>query len=307
MIRQQAFNQTGNKMLKGGLHCHTTRSDGKGSPEEVIRMHAQNGYDFLALTDHRQYNYQNFAPETDIVIVPGMELDGNLPERGVHCYHTVCIGPDQAHGNGFVQDQRFDSLKVTCQEEYQPLLDMAHENGNMTIYCHPEWSNTPACEFDRLEGNFAMEIWNSGCVIECEMDDDAAGWDELLRQGRKIYGVATDDGHAMSHHCVGWVRVNAERNLNSILKALKDGAFYASTGPEIYDFYVDDGKAVVKCSPVDRVRFHYGYAPTRIVDGQGEVIEKAEFEVPEYYTYIRAVVIDEEGRKAWTNPIFLKN
>lgn len=307
MIRQQAFNQTGNKMLKGGLHCHTTRSDGKGSPEEVIRLHVQNGYDFLALTDHRYYNYQNFAPETDIVIVPGMELDGNLPDRGVHCYHTVCIGPAKESGNGFNQDQRFDSLKVSCQEEYQPLLDMAHENGNMTIYCHPEWSNTPSSEYDRLEGNFAMEIWNSGCVIECEMDDDAAGWDELLRQGKKIYGVATDDGHAMSHHCVGWVNVNAERNLESILKALKDGAFYASTGPEIYDFYVEDGKAVVKCSPVDRIRFHYGFAPTRIVDGNGELIECAEFNVPEYYAYIRAVVIDEEGRKAWTNPIFLKD
>ncbi len=307
MIRQQAFNQTGNKMLKGGLHCHTTRSDGKGTPEDVIRLHVQNGYDFLALTDHRFYNYENFAPETDIVIVPGMELDGNLPDRGVHCYHTVCIGPAKDKGNGFNQDQRFDSLKVTSQEEYQPLLDMVHENGNMTIYCHPEWSNTPSHEFDRLKGNIAMEIWNSGCVIENEEDADAACWDDLLRHGQRIWGVATDDGHAMSHHCVGWVRVNAERNLESILTALKDGAFYASTGPEIYDFYVEDGKAVVKCSPVDRVRFHYGFAPTRIKDGNGELIEGAEFAVPEYYTYIRASVIDEEGRKAWTNPIFLKD
>ena len=307
MIRQQAFNQTGNKMLKGGLHCHTTRSDGKGAPDEVIRLHVQNGYDFLALTDHRYYNYENFAPEADIVIVPGMELDGNLPDRGVHCYHTVCIGPTKDKGNGFDQDQRFDSLKVTSQEEYQPLLDMVHENGNMTIYCHPEWSNTPSHEFDRLKGNIAMEIWNSGCVIENEEDADAACWDDLLRQGQKIWGVATDDGHAMSHHCNGWVRVNAQRNLESILAALKDGAFYASTGPEIYDFYVEDGKAVVKCSPVDRVRFHYGFAPTRIKDGNGELIEGAEFAVPEYYTYIRASVIDDEGRKAWTNPIFLKD
>lgn len=307
MIRQQAFNQTGNKMLKGGLHCHTTRSDGKGAPDEVIRLHVQNGYDFLALTDHRYYNYENFAPEQDIIIVPGMELDGNLPERGVHCYHTVCIGPAKDKGNGFDQDQRFDSLKVTCQEEYQPLLDMAHENGNLTFYCHPEWSNTPAREFERLEGNFAMEIWNSGCVIECEQDDDAAYWDELLRQGKKIYGVATDDGHAMYQHCMGWVRVNAERNLDSILEALKNGAFYASTGPEIYDFYVENGKAVVKCSPADRVRFHYGYAPTRIKDGNGEPIECIEFDVPDYYTYIRAVVVDEDGRQAWTNPIFLKD
>ena len=72
------FAQPVGKLLKGGLHCHTTRSDGKGSPEEVIRMHAENGYDFLALTDHRYYNYVNYAPETGITIIPGMEMDGGI-------------------------------------------------------------------------------------------------------------------------------------------------------------------------------------------------------------------------------------
>ena len=49
MIRQGAFvGAKDKKMLKGGLHCHTTRSDGRGTPEEVIRMHAEHGYDFLA-------------------------------------------------------------------------------------------------------------------------------------------------------------------------------------------------------------------------------------------------------------------
>ena len=34
MLRQSAF--TGDRpLLKGALHCHTTRSDGKGTPEEV--------------------------------------------------------------------------------------------------------------------------------------------------------------------------------------------------------------------------------------------------------------------------------
>ena len=72
-MQQQAF--TGkNRMLKGGLHCHTTRSDGKGTPEEVIAKHVQNGYDFLALTDHRKYNLKNFT-NLPITIVPGVEID----------------------------------------------------------------------------------------------------------------------------------------------------------------------------------------------------------------------------------------
>lgn len=304
MIRQQAFELTGNAMLKGGLHCHTTRSDGQGSPEEVIRLYARNGYDFLALTDHRVYNYRNFAPETGLLIVPGMEMDRNLPERGVHCFHTVCIGPSQENGNGFLQDQRFESGTVRDQHEYQPVLDWIHQNGNMTIYCHPEWSNTPAVEFEQMRGNFAMEIWNSGCAINNDEDTDAACWDDLLLKGQRIFGVASDDGHPMSDHCHGWVRVNARRELGEILTALKNGAFYASCGPEIYDFYIEDGRAVVRCSAVAKIRFHYGYAPTHIVRGEG--IESAEFKVPEHYAYLRASVVDAQGRKAWTNPIFLR-
>ena len=85
MLRQAAF-EGENALLKGGLHCHTTRSDGKGTPEEVIAMHAQHGYDFLALTDHRIYNYKDYLPESGVLIIPGMEFDRtitNLP----YCMH----------------------------------------------------------------------------------------------------------------------------------------------------------------------------------------------------------------------------
>lgn len=50
-IQQAAF-AAERPFLKGALHVHTTRSDGQDSPEDVIRLHRQNGYDFMALTDH---------------------------------------------------------------------------------------------------------------------------------------------------------------------------------------------------------------------------------------------------------------
>ena len=40
--------------FKGNLHCHTTESDGKLSPDEVVALYRDLGYDFLALTDHRR-------------------------------------------------------------------------------------------------------------------------------------------------------------------------------------------------------------------------------------------------------------
>ena len=307
MIRQAAFIDD-NKMLKGGLHCHTTRSDGSCTPEEVMILHKENGYDFLAITDHRRYNHVNFAPETGLTIIPGMEFDNSnsIPCRhGFRTYHTVCIGPSQEDGNGFAHEERVPSVNAPDQQTYQVFLDEIHAKKNLTIYCHPEWSSTPARYFDKLKGNFAMEIWNSGCVIDNDMDKDAAYWDELLGQGIRIFGVATDDGHPIYHHCKGWVMVNAENNVNAILKALEDGAFYSSTGPEIYDFYVKDGKAVVECSPAAMIRLHSDCHPTRLCqDTEGKPVTRAEFEITNY-DYVRITVIDEQGRHAWTNPIFL--
>ena len=307
MIRQAAF-IADNKMLKGGLHCHTTRSDGSCTPEETMRLHKENGYDFLAITDHRIYNYTNFAPETGITVIPGMEFDNgsSIPcPHGFRTYHTVCIGPTKEDGNGFGPDEVVSSANAPTQETYQPFLDEIHAKKNLTIYCHPEWSSTPARYFEKLKGNFAMEIWNSGCVIDNDMDKDAAYWDELLGQGIRIFGVATDDGHPIHHHCKGWVMVNAENNVRSILNALESGAFYSSTGPEIYDFYVKDGKAVIECSPVKMIRLHCDCHPTRLCQNpDGKPITRAEFDVSDY-PYARITIIDEQGHHAWTNPIFL--
>ena len=305
MIRQGAFEKNG-EFQKGALHCHTTRSDGAGSPEDVIRLHIENGYSFMSLTDHRIYNYKNYAPDTGIVIIPGMEFDSTFyVGQGFRCFHTVSIGPKKEDGNGFDNDQRFDSGKSKNQEEYQPYLDWLHENNNMTIYCHPEWSSTPARYFEKLKGNFAMEIWNSGCVIENDADKDAAYWDELLGQGQRIFGVAVDDGHAMNHHCKGWVQVKADKDVNSILAALKNGEFYSSCGPEIYDFYVEDDTAYIECSPCSVIKFISDCHPPRVAWSDKGDRTSAHIKLGGLCDYLRVSVKDSAGRLAWTNPIFI--
>lgn len=307
MKRQEAFvNQK--QMLKGGLHCHTTRSDGDGTPEEVIRLHKENGYDFLALTDHRIYNFKNFAEDVDITIIPGMEFDNTIDRKnGFRTFHEVYIGPDD-ETNGYSQDEELPRGEEPNQEAFQKLLDEAHEKNNLTIYCHPQWSSTPTRYFDKLKGNFAFEIWNSGCAIENDMDtDNGAYWDELLGMGNRIFAVATDDGHAMYQHCNGWVMVNAENNVKEILKALENGAFYSSCGPVIKDFYVDDeGFAHIEASECEKIIFQCDKHPSRMVVATDGPLEGAKWNLKDDYDYIRVTVVDKEGRKAWTNPIFLK-
>jgi len=39
-------------MRKIEMHCHSTRSDGKNTPQEVLQEGVRQKLDFLALTDH---------------------------------------------------------------------------------------------------------------------------------------------------------------------------------------------------------------------------------------------------------------
>ena len=302
MIRQSAF--TGeNKLLKGGIHCHTTRSDGPVSAEETIRIHAQQNYDFLAITDHRKYNFENTAPDTDVLIIPGMEIDATFDrEIGFRTYHTVCLGPDD-ETNGFTQDEEFFCKDVKTQEDFQKYLDIVHAKNNITFYCHPEWSGTPPRYFDKLKGFFAMEIWNSGGADENFMDTNALYWDDMLGMGHKLWGVAVDDGHQVHHHGVGWVMVNAEKDVKSILRALTEGSFYSSCGPVIKDFYVDNDRVYIDTEgEVEKIWFCADAHPNK----QFTNTDHAEADLRDDYVYVRAVVMDKEGRRAWTNPIYVK-
>ena len=40
-----------------------------------------------------------------------------------------------------------------------------------------------------------------------------------------------------------------------ILEAIKDGSFYASSGPLFHDFYVEEGVAHVTCEPCQDIYF----------------------------------------------------
>lgn len=306
-IQQVAFAK-GKAFLKGALHVHTTRSDGMGTPEEVIRLHHENGYDFMALTDHNIVNHINHA-DVPMTMLSGIERDLRLPGRKYdkpHCVHVVGVGvPNDPAAPG--QDvYPGHAGNGECGADAQPMIDDMHRWGMKTIYAHPEWSGTTYQDFGMLQGNFAMEVWNTGCAIENGLDMNAPYWDEALDAGQIIWGVATDDGHPMEQHGKGWVMVAADNDAESILSALEEGAFYASCGPVIKDFYVEDGVAHVACSSVKAIQFislRHPLPCRRDPDGN---MTHAECKLPEGLKYIRASVVDAEGNRAWTNPIFLR-
>ena len=153
-----------------------------------------------------------------------------------------------------------------------------------------------------------MEICNTSSATE-GTDVDAACWDELLGMGKKIFGVATDDGHSMSDHCKGWVMVNSENKIDSILDALERGDFYSSTGPEIYDFYIgDDNRAHIKCEGVQKIYFISDCHPNQYAKAEDDTLTEASADMNYCggYKYIRAAIYKKDGSRAWTNPIWIE-
>ena len=100
-----------------------------------------------------------------------------------------------------------------------------------------------------------------------------------------------------------------KKTCGDILRALREGAFYASTGPEIYDFYIDDNKvAHVKCSPCATVKFFCSRVTKLLRSEDGSPITEMAMECPvrDDLFYLRVEVTDADGHVAWSNPIFLE-
>lgn len=128
----------------------------------------------------------------------------------------------------------------------------------------------------------------------------------LLRHGKRVFVTASDDVHVSGDLFGGWVWVKAaQRSSQAVINALFAGAFYASSGPIIHDFGMDEDKAFVSCSDCQEIHF-VTYPPRgeSFFAETGAPLAEASHTLTGREAYVRAVCVDAEGRSAWTNPIF---
>ncbi len=97
----------------------------------------------------------------------------------------------------------------------------------------------------------------------------------------------------------------SELTIDAIFEAIRNGMFYASTGPEIKNLVIDDDEIRVDTSLVKSIAFcGYDSQGKKFYRQDGGLIESACFKFNKDSTiYLRIQCTDVEGNMAWTNPI----
>lgn len=281
------------KSYKCNLHTHTTRSDGRRSPEDVIQTYADHGYEVLLISDHwHSYPIQRHG---DMLVMTGMEFDFAFPDQALH---IVGVFPNEAAAQGFDRSM-----------SHQQLISRINAVGGAAIAAHPAWSlNTPAF-LQSLEGVCGAEVYNSfsGAPWNAPRADSGLLLDLVATAGRLLPQLASDDSHFYTgEQCVSSTMVQADAQTpEAVIAALRRGSFYATQGPEIYSAEIDGEYLTLKTSPVEQCCFisNLVWVDDRCRRGKGMTEHVYRLQRGEGESYIRCELTDAQGRRAWLSPV----
>lgn len=373
------------KWWKGNLHTHTFWSDGHDFPEMVAQWYKENGYHFLALSDHNILSrgqkwiaidqsedpvdwiayekylkalgpewvetrsiapgqvrvrlkpiseYRALVEEAGrFLMIEGEEItDGAENDKSIHMNATNLGEYIAPPGGETVEDVIRRSLAlVRAQEQRLGREILFHVN-----HLNYKWGVT-AHDLAAVTGTRFFEVWNGVDSDNDPGDAEHASTDEkwdmanTLRlhafNAAPLYGLATDDTHDYHGERTraiggrGWIMVRARfLTPESIIRAMRAGDFYASTGVVLRDVSFEDGALRLEIEPVGNEVFTTKFVGT--IEGEedapGVLLMEVKGTVAEYRLtgnelYVRAIVTSNAApdvpstefpfKRAWTQPV----
>lgn len=323
----------GQNFYKANLHCHTTVSDGKFTPEQVKEAYMEKGYSIVAFTDHEiMVPHPELASE-DFLPLNGYEyaiMEDETEEKNCfklrRCCHMCLIALEPDNGNhvcwhgGLVNNAKnyahyanVDPDAPLYQRVYSPeciteVMQEARKTGFFVTYNHPAWSMEDMVDVINYHGMHALEIFNTGSYVGGWEDYQPALFDAMLRRGKEVFCIAADDNHSQRSMFGGWTMICADKlEYRTITKALEDGHFYASSGPEIKALWFEDGNIHIECSPAAEIQVSYGSRRAGRLKAADTPLTQAEFPVEPNDHYVRITITDHNGGHANTNPYYTKD
>lgn len=259
---------------------------------------------------------------------------------------TDHVGPKRAplHHNSLNHSHLFkpvggESMREAMQRTVEAVEAEAKRSGReMLVHLnHPNfhWAVTPD-DIAHVLGERFFEVYNGHRGVRNYGDALRPGmeavWDHVntLRKGKLggelLYGLATDDAHnyrkegATANPGRGWIWVRAESpEPDAIVKAMKAGDFYASSGVKLEDVVRAPGSLSVSVAAEPGVRYGIRFIGTRAKqEVVGELLQRTEGTSAVYRfkgdeLYVRAVVVSDrrhpngydpdDVETAWIQPV----
>jgi hypothetical protein len=178
-----------------------------------------------------------------------------------------------------------------------------------------------------LPDSTLFELWNGHPTVYNSGGVDSSGhafpstevlWDSLLTRGKLLFGVADDDSHHfrpqdaenpdLARPGRGWVYVRADTlSTEAILDGLRRGDFYSSTGVVLRRYEASATEIVVEVVPAADRSYRIEF-----IGGGGRILastvgRSAHYRITGAEGYVRARVIDSSDRRAWMQPIMVRD
>jgi hypothetical protein len=298
------------RWYKGNTHTHTLNSDGDSTPDDVVKWYREHGYQFLVLTDHNYLTSVDglnalHGADGKFLVIRGEEVSDRFGDKPIHIN-----GLDLTR---VVEPQGGNSVVETIQRN----VDAIRAAQGVPHINHPNfrWAIT-ADELRQVRNNKLFEIFNGHPMVNNQGGGGIPGleeaWDAILTSGVLLYGIAVDDAHYFKRPWdpeapkpgQGWVVVRAPQlTPSAILDAMERGEFYASTGVELSEYQVSDTTISVSIKEDGWSKYRVQFI------GRGGRILSEVITNPAVYRrrgnegYVRARVLDSNGRLAWTQPV----
>ena len=300
--------------FKANLHCHTTVSDGDLTPEEIKKYYMEAGYSVVAFSDHDEFHTHNDLTDEKFLAInayeSGFSDEANPKPHERKVYHFCCFAK--------TDDEDYKEILPTPDYHDKDAINAyirAHnDKGFLVQYNHPVWSLQESEDLHGIKGLWGTEVYNFSATIDGTDGNQGYMYDVLLRDGSRLFCTATDDNH--NHHPFGdeqcdsfggYIVIRAEKlDYPTIIGAMERGDFYASTGPQIHDIYIEDGVLKVTCSPARHILFTTNTRCSKSVNAVGEqFVTSGAFELRDFFTFVRIQITGPDGSLAFSNAYWL--
>jgi len=323
------------KQYKANLHCHSTFSDGKKTPQELKELYKSHGYSVLSITDHEVPKNHSYLNDPDFLTITGYEtyvrtdsecrydpynkeIHINLFARDPENEAIVCYDPKYCKYMKPEDKDRLKKVGVQKPREYSVdyvnnLIKTATENGYLAAYNHPWWSMESEADILAYDGFFSMEMCNYGSYLLSRLEYNAALYDKMLLDGKRVFCHSTDDNHnatpndAPDFDSFGAFTMIMAEDLayDAVIRAMETGEMYSSMGPVFHEVSMQGNKIHIECSEVERIMVFTGSkTPKRCFAPANGTITEADFEIDDRAKFVRVSIVDTHGNFADTRGFF---